>query len=187
MKTYRFRTAKPAEFDVISLDEARSWLNMDIPGVTFADELIKSLLKSAITYVENRINFSLGISTYKWNAGCFPRELPDTFYAAEIVSIKDTRDGVLTAIDPANYTLVRTGELSNRIDWISSYEEQRYPTYAPYEVVFTAGMAPDAIDADLKMALRVLLAAWYDKRDNTVAEKKTLADLLINNHVIGYA
>ena len=186
-KTFRYRIAKPAALDIITLDMARSYLNMDIPGVTFADDLITQYIKSAIAYVERKTNVSFGISTYRWNGGwCSRMGIPDTFYVKSIVGITATdQEGVVTEVTPTDYSLVRIGEKLSEIRWIHGYE--RVP-YAQYGVEFTAGFDPiDEPYEELKQAILLLVGSWYDTRVDSVAEKKTLADKIINLHVIGYA
>jgi uncharacterized phiE125 gp8 family phage protein len=186
-KTFRYRTAKPSALDIITLDMARSYLNMDIPGVTFADDLIVQFIKSAVAYVERKTNVSFGISTYKWSGGwCSRMRIPDSFYVKSIVSVKATdRDGVETVASPTDYKLVRVGEKESEIRWVYGYE--KIP-YAEYEIEWTAGFDPsDSPYEELKQAILLLVGSWYDTRVDSVAEKKTLADRIINLHVIGYA
>jgi uncharacterized phiE125 gp8 family phage protein len=191
-KTFRYRVEKPEPTDIVTLDEARAYLNMDIQGVTFADSKIIGFIKSAVAYVEKRINVSFGISTYKWNVGWYSQRhrncvrIPDTFYVKSIVAIKATdQEGNEVTVAPANYSLRRIGERLSEIRWANDYYVE---PYNEYEIEFTAGFDPsDEPYADLKQAILLLVGSWYDTRVDTVAEKRTLADKMINQHVIGYA
>lgn len=185
-KIYPYRTIKPA-VEVISLEQARAWLNMDIEGVTFADNVIRDLLESAIDYVETEINVSLGVSTYEWCPECFPTDILDTFFVQSILSISRTEDEDYVAIDPANYKLVKVSERRTKIVWASAYDRSGENQYSPYKVVFTAGYPEDKIPPRLKQAIRALIAAWYNGDSDPVSEKKTLSDKIMAPFVIPYA
>ena len=181
--SFPYRTVKPEPFDVFTLAQARRWLNMDIEGVTFADDEIKDLVEEAISLVETRINISLGVSTYEWYPECRPCDIPDTFYIKQILSISQDVEGVDTVVSPVNYSLIRTGRRLVKIVWNKDYERSS----GQYKMTFTAGFLPSEIPKELKTAIRLLLSALYNSEGDPVSEKKTLSDKLINLHVIGYA
>lgn len=181
--SFPFVVQKPDPFEVFTLKQAREWVNMDIEGVTYADDKIKDLVIEAMALVETKTNISLGISKYQWYPDCFPTEIPDTFYVREITSISHTKDEVDTVIDPVNYRLIPLGRRRKKIHWVSGFERGRYP----FKVEFTAGYAPEEIPKELVMAIRVLVGALYNSEGDPIAEKKTFSEKLINLHMIGYA
>jgi hypothetical protein len=176
MNSYPFISEKYTSI-IIPLDRAKEWLEMDIDGYEERDHLINDCIQSAVGSAESDLNFQLGVSTYTWNTDCLPTKMRDTFYVQSITSIKIGD----TLVDAANYRLVKTSERESIILWKS------VPKVSDIcEVIFTAGIPEGKIPADLLQAVRARLAEHY-KREDGVAEKKTLSDKLLTPFIIPYA
>jgi hypothetical protein len=174
VKSYPFITEKYTDA-IVDLNLVKQWLEMDIDGYEGRDDLIEACIKSAIASVETECNFQLGISTYNWFTLSTPYKFNDTAYVKEIVSIKVGG----TLIDSSFYGLIRTSERSSVIIW------NQVPTVAGiYEVVFKAGL--DTVDPGLLQAVRARITEHY-KREDSVAEKRTLSDKLLAPFIIPYA
>jgi len=180
--SFPYITAKYTS-EPVTLDEAREWLRLDIPGYEAEDTTVASLIESAIDYVEKECNISLGVSTYQWYTECLPCEIKDSAYVKSIVSIEEEGDAGFTAIDDSNYTLIKTGERSSRIKWKSDFSSSA----ESYRVNFTAGFDEGEIPPRLLMAVRTLVSKWYDNRNDTVEEKKTMVDRILSAFRIPYA
>jgi uncharacterized phiE125 gp8 family phage protein len=155
---------------------------MDIPGYTGEDDTIEDLIASAVDYVETECNLSLGVSTYEWYPDCLPGLFPDTVYVQNILSIDGTNSTGTALIDAANYSLIKTGSRGRKIKWIDSFKSD----HSAFKVTFKAGFEDGKIPPRLLMALRALVAEWYDNRGNLSQEKKTFVDNLLAPYVIAY-
>ena len=180
--TYPYLKSRHTDL-IVSVDEAKEWLRLDIQGYDRENALIEDLLNSAIGFVEDACNIQLGISTFQWDTSCLPTKIPDTSYVQAIISIKHRVDGVMQVIGPENYSLWRTGPRGSRIEWGTGFSSSS----DRFTVEFTAGFPDGDVPPRLKMAVRVLTVQWYDKREDSVSEKKTFADKLISPYTVGYA
>lgn len=167
---------------IVTLVEAKQWLRMDIEGYDAENDLISSLIASAIGYVEDACNIQLGVSTYRWETTCQPCEIRDTFYIQAITSINHRVDGSNELIEGANYSLWRTGPRGSVIDWTGGYISRS----DRFTLEFTAGFPDGEVPPRLKMAIRALVVHWYDNREDSVSEKKTFTDKLIAPFVNAY-
>lgn len=167
----------------ISLEKALAWLR--IPDSYMGDnDLVTDLIRSAADYIETECNISLGISTYEWEADCLPGIIPDTFYLQGISSISGLNSSGSTLVANTNYRVVKTGIRGRKIKWIDDYDH----SYSGFSVIFTAGFeSEDKIPPRLLMAMRALIAEWYDNRGNLAQEKKTFVDNLLAPYVIAYS
>lgn len=167
----------------VTLDEAREWLRLDIPGYEAEDSTIAALVESAVDYVEKECNISLGISEYEWYTECLPCVINDAAYVKSIVSIVEETESGYTEIDNSNYTLIQTGERSTCIKWKTDFSSSA----DSYKIRFTAGFNDGEIPQRLLMAVRILISKWYDNRNDSVEEKKTAVDRILSAFRIPYA
>ncbi|ACT96701.1 hypothetical protein [Dyadobacter fermentans] len=182
MRTYPRLKTKYTSLPV-SVEQAKKWLRLDIPGFTGEDEKIEELIGSAVDYVETECKLSLGLSDYEWYANCLPCEIPDQFLVDSITSIEELFPSGYTVIADTNYFLVPVSERSSKIQWISSFETSS----TVFRVNFKAGYADGKIPKRLLQAVRGLIAEWYDSPGDYVREKKTMVDRLLEPFVIAYA
>ncbi|MCE6992098.1 phage head-tail connector protein [Dyadobacter sp. CY323] len=165
----------------IALEKALAWLR--IPDSYMGDnDLVKDLIVMAADYVETECNISLGISTYEWEADCLPGVIPDTFYVQEISSISGSNASGVNLIIDTDYRLLKTGKRGRKIKWIDGYRHD----YTGFTITFTAGFDEEEIPPRILMAIRALIAEWYDNRGNLTQEKKTFVDNLLAPYAIPY-
>ncbi|QRQ99712.1 head-tail connector protein [Dyadobacter sandarakinus] len=181
MSRYPFVITPHAE-EIISLDLAKKWLRMDIPGYTGEDEVIQEAIKAAVSRVETVCNLSLGISTYQWNTESQPCQIKDVFYVKEIVSLRHFDNDAYQTIQTDQYELVQIGEKRSVILYHPDFDAR----YGRFELTFTAGFGADRVPSDLKRAIRAMISEDFDNRADGVSEKKTLSDKLMEPYRIGY-
>ena len=169
--------------EIVTLEDAREWLRMDIGGYTAEDELINRAIAAAVDMTERDCNVQLGISTFEWITSCRPCEFIDAFQIKTIESIYYQYNGSYTLIAGSDYELERTGELMSRICWINSNNYTRYK----HKVRFTAGYAENEVPQSLLNAIRAQIGATFEDRGDGPNEKRTLSDKIKNNFRIGYA
>ncbi len=185
--SYPFITEKYTN-EIVTLETARSWLEMDIQGYTGKDDLINKIIGSAVRSVETDCNFQLGISTYTWNTDCRPCEFRDTFYIKSIESISykggesPGEDGY-SVINSDSYELVQVSKRRTKIIWNDGVSSDS----CRHRIVFTAGLAEGEVPEDLLRAIRIRISDDYNNGGDTTSEKRTLSDKLIAPYIIGYA
>jgi uncharacterized phiE125 gp8 family phage protein len=180
--TYPFIATKHTT-QIVTLNEAREWLRVDIGGYEDDDNVINALILSATDYVEKKCNLSLGVSDYEWHTFSLPCIMRDTFFVRSITSIEEKTGSGLNAIDPSNYELVPASKRRHLILWKNGY----YNNGSGFLVKFKAGFEAGKVPPTLLMAIRALIAGWFDGREDAINEKKTLSDKLISTYRIGYA
>ncbi|MBO9614204.1 MAG: phage head-tail connector protein [Dyadobacter sp.] len=180
--TYPFIATRYTD-EIVSLAEAREWLRVDIGGYEDDDNTIIALIQSAIDYVEKKCNLSLGVSDYEWHTFSLPCAMRDTYFVRSITSIQEKTSSGLVAIDPSNYELVPASKRRHLILWKNGY----FNNGSGFLVKFKAGFDEDEVPPTLLMAIRALIAGWFDGREDAINEKKTLSDKLIATYRIGYA
>lgn len=171
------------DHDIVTLDQARQWLRMDIPGYEEEDSVIEMAIESAISRVEEECNLSLGISEYIWNTQYLPCEIKDTFYVKSITSIeyKSGSDYILVPI--SDYELMQVSKRRSVILW---NENINYNSKI-FRLRFNAGFDEGSTPAIYLQIIRSMVAEQFDNRGDGVAEKKTLSEKLMNKVKIGYA
>lgn len=169
-------------YEPVSLEEARQWLRVDIAGYEEEDTEIAALVLAAIDYVERECNLSLGVSTYEWYPNYLPCEIRDAFYIKDITSIEQEGESGFETIPNTNYTLIPASERRKVIRWKEGFST----TATQFKVTFTAGFEEGKISERLLLAVRVLISKFYENRDDTPEEKKTVVDRLIESFKIPY-
>lgn len=182
LKTYPYVVNK-YDTELISLEEARAWLRMDIPDFEDDDQTIEALLNAGIDYVETQCNFQLGVSDYEWYTSCLPCEIPDTFYIRSITSIESKAGGVSTLIDASNYEFIKASKRRSCIMWNEDYTNDS----TGYIVKFKAGFEEGKVPESLLLAIRAFIGDGYLNREDPIKEKRTLVDKLISPYVLPYA
>jgi len=169
--------------DIVTLEQARQWLRMDIPGYEEEDSVIEMAVESAISRVEEECNLSLGISEYTWNTQYLPCEFKDTFYVKNITSIEYRSGSSFLLAPEADYELIQVSKRRSEILWNSNvnYQSNRI------RLKFTAGFEEGEVPPILLQAIRAIVSEQFDNRGDGVLEKKTLSDKLMDKVKIGYA
>jgi uncharacterized phiE125 gp8 family phage protein len=180
---YKLKTA--ASFEPVTLEEAKRHLRVLHNN---QDELISSLVKSAVKYTERYTGRILANSVY---TGYLDR-LPDDDHTLitlgpvqEIVSIKYYAPGAseLSTYAEAKYDLDNS-ELTARL-WFRetfTYDDEKYN---PIEIEFKNGWATKAeIPDDIITAIVMRVNRTYLNPDNPVENKLTAADQLLRGYKV---
>jgi uncharacterized phiE125 gp8 family phage protein len=183
LRTYPRKLVPETLDEPISLEEARSWLRMDIPDFQDDDSDIEAAVNAAVDYIERECNLSLTVSDYEWFTDCLPCEIRDTFYIRSITSIEANTDGVITAVDPVNYELIPASNRRAYIKWKKDF----YSHSDHFVVKFKAGFELGEYPERLLMAVRALTSEFYHERGDGIKEKKTMVDRLLAPFIIPYA
>lgn len=167
----------------VTVDQAKNWLRLDIPGYTIEDSKIEGLIAAAVDYVETECNLSLGVSDYEWYVDFLPCEIRDRYLIKSITSIEEEADSEYTLIPAENYTLIPAGELRSKIRWNRGFTTSS----CSFRVMFKAGYDTESIPPRLLQAVRGLIAEWYDDPGDYVRAKKTMVDRLLEPYILPYA
>ncbi|OJW19365.1 MAG: hypothetical protein BGO49_08530 [Planctomycetales bacterium 71-10] len=158
----------PAAVEPISVEEAKAHARI----LTDADDaLVGVLCKAARRHVEARCNRSLAVQTYELSlhdmpAHGWPWELPrPPLVSVESIVVRGP-DGSLGAVDPSAYRVVlgTPGLVAPVGAWPSA---ARGP--AAVTVRYVAGWTPEELPEDARVALLMLVAHWYDRREPVAA------------------
>lgn len=155
---------------------------MDVDGYDREDSVIEMAIESAIDWVENYCNLSLGISDYRWNADCVPYSFNDVFYIQSITSIEYRGDSGYNLISSVDYELVQVSKRRSAIEWFNSDI-----TSNRFRINFKAGFPEGQVPAVLLDAIRARIAERFENRGDGVSEKKTLSEKLADQFKIPYA
>lgn len=156
------------EAEPITVEEAKAHARI----LTDAeDDLIGVLIKAARRYAEARCNRSLAVQTYELTLDGFPcGDAPLELPRPPLVSVDSTAyrpwPGVsAVTLDPASYRVVpgTPGLVVPTEAWPSACGA------ASVVVRYTAGWAADELPEDARVALLMLVAHWYDRREPVVA------------------
>lgn len=167
----------------VTLEQAKQWLRLDIPGYVAEDAKIEALIGAAIDYVEVETNLSLAASDYEWYTNSLPCEIRDKFLIRSITSIEEEGESGFTEIPASNYSLIPESELRSRIRWNPSFRTSK----TSFRVTFKAGYPDGKIPKRILQAVRGLIAEWYDDPGDYVREKKTMVDRLLEPYILPYA
>lgn len=169
--------------DIVTLEQARQWLRMDIPGYEEEDSVIEMAIESAISRVEEECNLSLGISEYTWTTQYLPCEIKDTFYVKSITSIEYKSGSAYLTASENDYELIQISKRRSSILWGSGITYSADRMRLKFKAGFEEGEAP----AIYLQIIRAMVAEQFDNRGDGVSEKKTLSDKLMDKVKIGYA
>lgn len=155
---------------------------MDIDGYDREDSVILMAIESAVNWVENHCNLSLGISDYQWNADCLPCTFNDVFYIQSITSIEFKGESGYISISPIDYELIKVSKRRSVIEWFNpGFSSNRF------KVSFKAGFSEGQVPAVLLDAIRARISERFENRGDGVSEKKTLSEKLADQFKIPYA
>jgi uncharacterized phiE125 gp8 family phage protein len=160
------RTVAPASAPV-TLGELRSWLRLDLNE---DDPLIAQLIQDAVDFIEgpDGIGVALRPQTWEYALDCFPDviRIPlGPVQSVEAISYVAT-DGAETTLEASKYrvdTISRPARLSPAMGecWPATWR-----VLNAVKVTFIAGY--DTVQGDLKRAIALLVAHWYEYRDAVI-------------------
>ncbi len=167
------------EQEPVSLSQARAWLKVN-EGLTSEDEIITSCIKAARVYCERYTGLSFGPKTLKI-------DLPYTEYLRGYKLPYGPNIKVTGVYDADGYEVSLPNGLGS--PWVAEYlkgmsvnntwkEDYGWGGfgYDPlgafeeviYTVHYTAGYAAGKLPEDAIQAMRMLIADFYENRENTV-------------------
>lgn len=177
----------------IDTDTAKEWLRVD---TTADDTLIASAVASARSHIENMSSLALFTQTVRDVMDGWPEyEAVSNPYQAfylkryPVQSITNIQyidsDGNTQTLSTDVYAVDTNGIFTR----IALKANQSWPDLrdqiAAVTINYVAGWsATSSIPSDLIMALKLLLAFYYDNRSDTVHQKRTAAENLISKHYV---
>lgn len=168
------RTVVQPEVEPISVEEAKAHARI----LTDADDgLVGMLIRAARRYAESRCNRSLAVQTYEFTTDGFPcgfgagfggvaaLELPrPPLVAVESITCRPSRDASPVAMAEEAYRAVpgTPGLVVPLETWPAAY--------GPASVVvrYSAGWSAEELPEDARLAMLMLTAHWYDRREGVV-------------------
>lgn len=164
----------------ITLDEAKAQLRVTH---SHEDALISSLITAARDLVEQRTWRQLVTATFRLYLDRFPagREifLPRPRLAA-VASIEYLVDGVWVSLSTGRYTVDAVSEPGRVLVDTAGWPEAD-DTLNAVRIQFTAGYgAASAVPAPVKSAIKVMIAALYDNRDDLPMRSERAFQALID-------
>ncbi len=159
----------PPAAPTVTLEQARAHLKVD---GTEEDALITDLVQAATRRVEFECSLALITQRWRYFRDCWPRsgvlEIP-IHPVRSVISVKALTPSGLITVDPAYY----------EVDMASRPARLRAsPGFPPLaegfnvvEVLLEAGFgdAPDDVPADLRQAILLLTAFWFENREGSGA------------------
>lgn len=171
-----FRPITAIEPPVLYPDQIREWLRLGSSG---EDTTIRTLLQSAIDWAENYCDQPLFARQFE-AMGSSLCHLTLRGISPRSVTVQTSTNGVDYADYAVTYSLHRSGQLC--FDVLPAYVSG-----TTYRVHYTAGYDPQGTDgsmltipADLQTALLIYIATQYERRAETVAERVTSTEKLLN-------
>lgn len=173
-------TVTKAYSGLISLEEAKSWLN--VTG-SQDDQLITALINSSVAYAETYLNRTVGQNTYVMSIDAFE----DRIYLMRPPTNEVTRieyldvDGLSVDLD-LDTTRLNTDEgvlyLRNGEEWPEVIEEP-YPIKIHYS---SNGMYQGNDGDDILDAIKLVLGFHYDFRDDVASRWRRASDAILAPH-----
>ena len=155
----------------VSLAEAKAHLRVDASD---EDAFISSLVTTARLQIEAVLDLALITQQWQWIADCWPLnnvvELPmRPLQSIDAVRVRGA-DDVATVLDPISYS-VDGASVPPRVASRSGFWPTPGARLNGIEIDFTAGFGAAAADvpADIRQALLLLAAYWFEHRDPTSA------------------
>lgn len=162
-------TTVAPEIEPITTDQARDQVRQDL---TDEDELLDVYVVAARVYAENHLHRRLITQTVKIITTGFhgpALALPILpIQSVDLVQYKQTTDGALTTLAASDYQLVRTIEPAHLAPaWGLTWPTVRND-FDSVEITMTVGYgdAPEDVPEDIRQAIRLLMAHFYENRAN---------------------
>lgn len=161
---YRPVLVAPPEIKPVTLTEAKAWLDI---GYTDKDTVITGLIAAATSHLDGWTGIlgrCLCEQTWRQDFDRFARclRLP-LAPVISITSIKyDDEAGDEQTVDSANYELL-TDDLGPYVKFLDTYAYPSLHDERPaVRVAYLAGYEDDAVPADIKHAMVLLVRHWFD-------------------------
>lgn len=154
-------------------------LGSGLDGAGLQDGLLASYLRAALAAVEGRIGKILYSRVFSWEIAAWRDAAAQALPVAPVGAIQSLvmtdAGGVQTVVDPARYRL-RPDTHRPRLAATGACLPA-IPAGGAAEVIFDAGFGPDwaAIPVDLRQAVLLLAAEYYENRNETAVEGRRAA------------
>ena len=173
-------TSTPPE--VISLAKMRKQLQLE-DDFTEDDTLISDFIEAAINQAENYINSEITQKTFTVTGKSFEDVLAfkkQKIQAVTSITYKDEAGDSQTVTD-TNYSLQTVDKFENSIVFNENFELPKVKEYDPAAVTLnvTVGYAANKVPKAIKQAIILLVAFMYEHRVDSVKEKSTAAETLL--------
>lgn len=155
----------------VTLAEMKVYLRVDHDG---EDELIGGLIKAARLMVEAAARRILIEQSWRVMLDAWPRERIVTLPLSPLIAVESIKvfdaSGTATEIEP---DLIEADALCEtpRIAVVRAPAPGRARGGIVIDVRAGYGAAPDAVPAPLRLALKILVAHWFEKRGDVAGEQ----------------
>jgi len=168
--------------EVISLAKMRKQLELEA-DFTEDDDLISDFIDAAINQAENYINSEITEKKFTVTGKSFDDVLAfkkQKIQVVDSITYKDEAGNVQTVID-TNYSLQTVDKFENSIVFNENFELPKVKEYDPAAVALnvTVGYASGKVPKAIKQAVILLVAFMYEHRVDSVKEKSTAAETLL--------
>lgn len=159
----------PATYPVISLEEAKVHLRVD-DGMTDDDELIEALVNGATQHLEKILGMALVVQNWRQDfsefSDCMRLPLRPVDPASVVITYRDEDDAEQT-LATSVYSVIGDDhgyfvELNDGETWPATFTR-----FDAVSVLFDAGLDVADVPDSLKAAVKLLLGAWYENREQT--------------------
>lgn len=170
----------------ISLSEAKDHLNVTSNDY---DDYILSLIQGAQKMIEESYGLSLTQATYDALIDEFPTDEIDIWLwpISSVTSVKYTdSDGNTQTVDSSNYA-TDLYSMPARIVPIGGYS---WPTVkdtvnAVQIRIVTGFASPETVPADIQLAMKLLIADWYDNREDRGRRFTRVSERILSKYRYG--
>lgn len=175
-------TTTPSTGVVVSLSDAKAFLRLDA-GFTAEDGEIAGLIVAAASEIERETGLRLLTQTVRLQASEF-RDL-DHFQVGPIVSISSVSyldpAGATVTLGPSAYESFGADlEYGLRPAFAARWPSVRRTRDAVRVVAVIGYGAAADIPAPIQLAIKMLVADWYENREDTVAERSVKPETMPN-------
>lgn len=169
---------------IITLLQAKKQLQFDAPADSHEDDdLINEIIDEAISVAENIINSEIKEKVFTIKGKSFEDVFAfkkQIITNVEAFTYKDT-DGNVQTVPAENYSLQTVDKFENKIEFTENYELPEVKQYDPAAVTLTVkvGYADGKTPKGLIKGLKLLITHFYEHRSDSVKEKTTAAELIL--------
>jgi uncharacterized phiE125 gp8 family phage protein len=160
----------PPVYAVVSLEEAKQQCRIDAE-MTDEDSLVEGLVRGATQYLEKILGFAFVIANWRQDfpafSDCMHLPLRPVVPESVVITYRD-EDNAEQTLSTSIYCVIA----DERGHYIELNDGETWPsTYARNDAVsifFDAGNEVGDVPEPLKLAVKLLLGAWYQNREQTV-------------------
>lgn len=169
---------------VLSRLQAKRQLNFNSPAEAHEDDdLIDEIIDEAISVAESIINSEIKEKVFTVTGKSFADVLSfkkQIITSVETFTYKDANGSVQT-VPSANYSLQSVDKYENKIEFTEDYELPEVKEYDPAAVTLQVkvGYADGKTPKSIIKALKLLVTHFYEYRSDSIKEKTTAAEIIL--------